>query len=142
LRQHNREGQEDLLGALGLLLSLIVPWNTIYMEAALDQLRREGYRVQDDDVARLSPLMHEHINMLGRYALTVPEAVAKGDLRPLRDPADADQHRAISRPRRPDLVLPLRRQLLDFLNFHSRSVGGDHAYQLDALARGDSSRVD
>ena len=42
LRQHYREGQEDQLGALGLVLNMIVLWNTIYMEAALNQLRREG----------------------------------------------------------------------------------------------------
>jgi len=65
LRQHYREGQEDQLGALGLVLNMIVLWNTIYMEAALNQLRREGYPVRDEDVSRLSPLMHEHINMLG-----------------------------------------------------------------------------
>jgi hypothetical protein len=43
------------------------------MDAALDQLRAEGFNVRDEDVARLSPLGHEHINMLGRYAFTLPE---------------------------------------------------------------------
>lgn len=86
LRQHYREGQEDQLGALGLVLNMIVLWNTIYMEAALHQLRQDGYLVRDEDVARLSPLLHEHINMLGRYSFSVPEAVANGELRPLRDP--------------------------------------------------------
>ena len=57
------------------------------MEAALNQLRAEGFEVKDEDVARLSPLLHEHINMLGRYSFSVPEAVAKGELRPLRNPA-------------------------------------------------------
>ena len=90
LRQHYREGQEDQLGALGLVLNMIVLWNTIYMEAALDQLRADGYTVKDEDVARLSPLLHEHINMLGRYSFSVPEAVANGELRPLRDPADEE----------------------------------------------------
>ena len=88
LRQHYREGQEDQLGVLGLVLNMIVLWNTIYMEAALNQLRMEGYVVRDEDVARLSPLMHPHINMMGRYSFFVPEAVAKGELRPLRGPAD------------------------------------------------------
>lgn len=88
MRQHYREGQEDQLGALGLVLNMIVLWNTVYIEAALDQLRRDGYPVQNDDVARLSPLLHEHINMLGRYSFSVPDAVARGQLRPLRDPAD------------------------------------------------------
>jgi TnpA family transposase len=90
LRQHYREGQEDQLGALGLVLNMIVLWNTIYMEAALNQLRAEGYPVNDEDVARLSPLLHEHINMLGRYSFSVPEVVAKGELRPLRNPDDDD----------------------------------------------------
>jgi TnpA family transposase len=90
LRQHYREGQEDQLGALGLVLNMIVLWNTLYMESALNQLRAEGCPVRDDDVARLSPLLHEHINMLGRYSFSVPDAVAKGELRPLRDPAGAE----------------------------------------------------
>lgn len=44
---------------------------------------RLGFTVQ----LRLSPLLHEHINMLGRYSFSVPDAVAKGELRPLRKPA-------------------------------------------------------
>jgi TnpA family transposase len=90
LRQHYREGQEDQLGSLGLVLNMIVLWNTIYMEAALNQLRMEGYPVNDEDVSRLSPLLYEHINMLGRYSFSVPESVAKGELRPLRDSAGRD----------------------------------------------------
>lgn len=88
LRQRYREGQEDQLGALGLVLNMIVLWNTVYMEAALAQLRAEGYPVNEEDVARLSPLLHEHINMLGRYSFSVPESVKRGELRPLRDPTD------------------------------------------------------
>ena len=90
LRQRYREGQEDRLGALGLVVNIIVLWNTLYMDAALNRLRAEGHDVRDEDVARLSPLGFEHINMLGRYAFTLPDAVARGELRPLRDPALAD----------------------------------------------------
>lgn len=86
LRQRYREGQEDQLGSLGLVVNVIILWNTIYMEAALKQLRQEGHTVLDEDVARLSPLVHEHINMLGRYSFAVPDAVARGELRPLRNP--------------------------------------------------------
>jgi TnpA family transposase len=89
LRQRYREGQEDQLGALGLVVNIIVLWNTIYIDAALNQLRAEGYPVRNEDVARLSPLVFEHINLLGRYAFSVPEAVTRGELRPLRNPADA-----------------------------------------------------
>jgi TnpA family transposase len=89
LRQRYREGQEDQLGALGLVVNVIVLWNTIYMDAALDQLRADGHDLRDEDIARLSPLGFNHINMLGRYAFTLPETVARGELRPLRDPRTA-----------------------------------------------------
>ena len=86
LRQRYREGQEDQLGALGIVVNLVVLWNTIYMDAALNRLRAEGQEALAADVARLSPLGFKHINMLGRYAFTLPEMVARGELRPLRDP--------------------------------------------------------
>lgn len=35
LRQAYREGQEDQLGSLGLVLNIIVLRNTIYMDAAI-----------------------------------------------------------------------------------------------------------
>jgi TnpA family transposase len=87
LRQRYREGQEDQLGTLGLVLNCIVLWNTIYMNAALKQLRREGHLVREEDIARLSPLVYAHINLLGRYSFAIPEAVLRGELRPLHDPA-------------------------------------------------------
>ena len=55
-------------------------------DAALNQLRAEGFDVRAEDVARLSPLGFDHINMLGRYAFILPDQIARGELRPLRDP--------------------------------------------------------
>jgi hypothetical protein len=66
---------------------MIVLWNTIYVEVAFNQLRLEGHAVGEADVARLSPLVHDHINMLGRYSFAMPETVVRGELRPLRNPA-------------------------------------------------------
>jgi TnpA family transposase len=88
LRQRYREGQEDQLGSLGLVVNMIVLWNTLYMQAAIDQLRAEGYPVLDADVARLNPHIHAHINTHGRYSFAIPESVAHGELRPLRKPSD------------------------------------------------------
>jgi TnpA family transposase len=90
LRQRYREGQEDQLGALGLVVNIIVLWNTIYMDAVLKQLRKEGYPVRDEDVARLAPTIRAHINVMGRHSFVMPESVARGELRPLRDPAIDD----------------------------------------------------
>jgi TnpA family transposase len=65
LRQRYRDGQEDQPGALGLVVNIIILWNTLYIEAALEQLRVEGFVVRQEDVARLSPLVFEQINLLG-----------------------------------------------------------------------------
>lgn len=45
-------------------------------------------------MARLSPLLHEQINMLGQYSYSVLEAVAKGWLRPLHNPASNEKVRS------------------------------------------------
>jgi Tn3 transposase DDE domain-containing protein len=66
-----------------------VLWNTLYINVALQSLEGEGFPIQPEDVARLSPLVSDHINVLGRYAFSVPDGVARGELRPLRSPDDA-----------------------------------------------------
>lgn len=87
LRQRYREGQEDQLGALGLVVNMIVLWNTLYLDQALATLRADGQPIADEDVARLSPLGYEHINMLGRYDFLGDLTIANGKMRPLRTPA-------------------------------------------------------
>jgi hypothetical protein len=87
IRQAYREGQEDQLAALGLVLNAVVLWNTRYLDAIVEHLRGAGQPVHDEDVARLSPLGHAHLNCLGRYAFTTQPPA---ELRPLRDPAARD----------------------------------------------------
>ena len=84
MRKPYREGQEDQLGALGLVVNAIVLWNTIYMEEALKYLQQRGFEAKEEDTARLSPLLYEHINFLGRYYFNLASSVQKGQLRPLR----------------------------------------------------------
>ena len=52
------------------------------------ELRAAGILIQPDDVERLSPLVHHHIHLDGRYSSSLPEPLAYGQLRPLRDPND------------------------------------------------------
>ncbi|MCK1818848.1 transposase [Streptomyces sp. XM83C] len=89
LYQRYQDGMEDQIGALGLVLNALVLFNTRYMDAAVTQLREDGFDVRDEDVARLSPFVRHHINMLGRYSFQLPEL--PGGLRPLRDPDAADK---------------------------------------------------
>lgn len=84
LRHGYREGMEDQLGALGLVLNCITLWNTVYLDRVLDELRATGYPVLDADVTRLSAYMRKHINVHGHYSFLLP--VFLGGRRPLRDP--------------------------------------------------------
>ncbi len=49
-------------------------------------------------MARLSPLGYSHVNLLGRYEFVLPDNIARGTFRPLRDQAaiDADASSAPS----------------------------------------------
>lgn len=89
LYQRYQDGMEDQIGALGLILNALVLFNTRYMDAAVNHLRTDGFDVRDEDVARLSPFVRHHINMLGRYSFQLPDL--PGGLRPLRDPDAADE---------------------------------------------------
>jgi TnpA family transposase len=86
IRKAHRHEQEEQLGALGLTLNAIALWNSTYIQAAVNQLTQEGWRISDADIARVSPLLFKHINFLGRYAFDLPQAIAEGALRPLRNP--------------------------------------------------------
>jgi TnpA family transposase len=84
LYQRYREGQEDQLGALGLAVNAIILWNTRYMELALNAIREAKEPLGEADIQRLSPLIHEHINIMGRYSFTLQAEVAQGHFRPLK----------------------------------------------------------
>ncbi len=56
LRQRYRQGQEEQLGALGLIVNAIVLYNTIYTQRALDHLTNSGLAIDDADIERLGPL--------------------------------------------------------------------------------------
>jgi len=83
LHQSYREGQEDQLGALGLVVNAIVIWNTKYMEIAIDAISKAGQEIYDFDMQRLSPLGYDHINIMGRYSFILPEEIEHGGLRSL-----------------------------------------------------------
>ena len=71
------------MGALGLVTNALVLWNTIYIQAALDHLRQRSVVINEEDEARLSPLVYGHVNMLGHYAFTLSDTIRNGKLRPL-----------------------------------------------------------
>lgn len=88
LYEQYREGQEDELNTLGLVLNMVVLWTTRYMDAAINHLKQTGFEVRDEDVERLSPLVSHHINFVGKYHFSLPDEVKRGELRPFHNPDD------------------------------------------------------
>ena len=86
VRNALKQGQEEQLGALGLALNAVTHWNAIYMQEAIERLEEQGLFTDPANIARLSPILWRHINFLGRYEIALPESVAQGGLRPLREP--------------------------------------------------------
>ena len=91
VRKRYREGQEDQLSSLGLVLNAVALWNTLYLDRAVSHLKEHGAEVRDEDLARVSPLMRAHVRVLGRYHFRLDESIEGGGLRPLRDPETPDE---------------------------------------------------
>ena len=85
LRKRYVQGQENKLSTLRLVTNIVVLWNTKYMQLAIDYLQKQGLKVTREQIARLSPLVHQHINMLGRYNFELDTSLIQGNMRPLRD---------------------------------------------------------
>jgi len=73
---------------LGVVINVLVLWNSLEVDAALSNLRGAGVEVKPADVARLSPLGHENIIILGRYSFALADRIAQGELRPLHHTDD------------------------------------------------------
>ena len=84
VRKKYQEGQEDQLGALGLVVNMIVLWNTLYMNKSADYLKTTNMEVRDEDLRRLTPLGFKHIRFLGRFDFTLRARSKTGRLRSLR----------------------------------------------------------
>jgi hypothetical protein len=88
IRKGYREGQEDQLGALGLVANALILWSIIDMQAAFEHLHQQSILIYEVDEARLSPLLYGHVNMLGHYSFILADTVMKGKLRPLNQPVE------------------------------------------------------
>ena len=69
------------------MTNAVAVWNIVDMNAAIEQLKLEGYEVNEDDVRFLSPARSEHINMYGKYYFNVEEGLKRIELRELRKPS-------------------------------------------------------
>lgn len=91
IRRHHLEEQVNQASCLNLVTNCVVAWNTVYIEAVVEQLRKEGKSIADEDVSHLSPARSEHINVYGKYRFDLEAARQQQGLRPLRLPQTEDE---------------------------------------------------
>ena len=72
LFHHYERGLENQLGVLGLVLNAVVLWTTVYLNAALEQLKAQGDPVREEDTARLSPFVRTHLGYTEPAPLPCP----------------------------------------------------------------------
>lgn len=86
IRKRDPEEQLNQAACLNLVANSVAVWNTVYMQAAFEQLKNEGHEINEEDVKHLSPARSEHINVYGKYYFNVEEGLKRKGLRELRKP--------------------------------------------------------
>ena len=84
IRDRSYENQRHRASGLNLLVAAIILWNTVYLQRAVDYLRSQGHEPTPSDLAHLSPLGWEHINLTGDYHWETSPNLGPDQFRPLR----------------------------------------------------------
>jgi len=83
IRKKYPEEHLNQANCLNLVVNAIAVWNTVYMQAAIQHLRTSGQQISEDELAGLSPVRYEHINVYGKYSFDIAESLSHDGLRPL-----------------------------------------------------------
>jgi TnpA family transposase len=84
LRDRAVEAQQYRASGLALVTAAIALWNTVYLDRALDDLRRGGEMIPGALLAHLAPVSWQHINLTGDYLWDADLGRAPDGFRPLR----------------------------------------------------------
>jgi TnpA family transposase len=84
IRDRGLENQSYRASGLTLLTAAISLWNTVYVERAIDSLRRKRITINEQLISHLSPLGWEHINLSGDYVWRTNLKLGQGKYRALR----------------------------------------------------------
>jgi TnpA family transposase len=91
IRDRSYENQRHRAGGLNLIVAAIILWNTVYLWRAVEHLRKHGSAPVLSDLAHLSPLGWEHINLTGDYHWEAEQSFGRNQFRPLRISANDER---------------------------------------------------
>ncbi|MEG8179758.1 Tn3 family transposase [Nocardia terpenica] len=87
IRSRHLEDQTEQMWCLTLATNAVIAWTTEYFGLAVEQMRREGRRVDDEVLAHVSPAHSENINFFGAIEVDIDAELAQlgpTGYRPLR----------------------------------------------------------
>ena len=61
------EALDQQFACLNLVTNAVIVFNTVHIARVAEELRAEGHEVRDEDLERVWPARHGHINFLGKY---------------------------------------------------------------------------
>ncbi len=84
IRRKDSDGVTNQVSCLNLVTNAVITWNTVYMNAVIEQLKKEGCHVNEGAVQHIWPTRFEHINVYGKYSFDTEKQSFRDRLRPLR----------------------------------------------------------
>lgn len=84
MRDRSFENQRYRASGLNLITAAIILWNTVYLEQAINALKKSEKIIDEELLQHISPLGWEHINLTGNYVWRHSRKIEKNKFRPLR----------------------------------------------------------
>jgi TnpA family transposase len=86
IRRKYYDEQQNQAACLNLVTNIVITWYTVYIAYTIEQLKAEGYPVNDEDVSYQWPTKFAGINVHGKINFNIDEELKRKRLRPLRKP--------------------------------------------------------
>jgi hypothetical protein len=84
LKRHYQEELVNQANCLTLVTNTITYWNTVYIQACLGFLDKEGYKFEPEDIEHLALCQLKHINSCGKIRFDIAKTIRLKGLQPLR----------------------------------------------------------
>jgi TnpA family transposase len=84
------EDQSNRASCLGLLVSAVGAWNSVYLPRSIEEYCRRGNALPPEIRQHIGPLGHEHLNLIGHYNFDSMQQFSLHNLLPLRCVADIE----------------------------------------------------
>ena len=86
IKKSQYDDQLNLASCLTLVTNAVIIWNTKYYSAIINQLKAEGFQVNEEDLTHIWPCRYEHINKHGHFLFNIEQERNRKKLRELRKP--------------------------------------------------------